>query len=201
MTVGQSGRSRPASWQKFLAAYRMCGNVTQASKAAGISRQAVYKGLRNCPEFEHDFEDAKWEFIDSSLHDSLVESLITGVTTTKIKRRFAYVKVDPDTGEQLPHEPLFDSDTNDIDTAEASKGVRKVLVSEEVTEVHRPVPNLILRVLERRHPSYMPKEKRELRAQGERDNPEESYDITRLTREESYEYVRLYMKMQNTQPD
>src|SRR5258708_24256747 len=49
---------------QFLAAYRACGNITAASKAAGISRDLHHRRMRKDPEYASAFEMAKHETID-----------------------------------------------------------------------------------------------------------------------------------------
>ena len=61
----------PANIPAFLAAYAVCGNVTEAAKAAGFERQTVYDRLRNDPDFPAMFENAKAEFVDSLKAEAL----------------------------------------------------------------------------------------------------------------------------------
>lgn len=61
----------PANIPAFLAAYAVCGNVTEAAKAAGFERQTVYDRLKNDPDFPAQFEGAKAEFVDSLKREAL----------------------------------------------------------------------------------------------------------------------------------
>lgn len=50
---------RPRWWKPFLAVFEQTGNITAASKAASVSRSAVYAARKNIEEFRLLFEDAE----------------------------------------------------------------------------------------------------------------------------------------------
>jgi hypothetical protein len=52
-------------WQdKFIAAYRQCGNIRAASQAAGVTRDAVYKRQKADPEFAARWQQAHEDAVD-----------------------------------------------------------------------------------------------------------------------------------------
>jgi hypothetical protein len=69
---------RPTRTAAFLKAYRICANVTQAAKAAGITREAHYKRLEADAKYRAAFERAR---IDAGqrLEDEAVERATKGV--------------------------------------------------------------------------------------------------------------------------
>lgn len=88
-----------AKKRAFLAAYEQCGNITQASKAVGISRQTHYDWMRDDDDYKKAFADAE-EAAGDALEaearkralagsDTLLIFLLKGHKPEKYKERVA----------------------------------------------------------------------------------------------------------------
>ena len=84
----------------FLAAYSKCGNVTEASRVANVSRSRHYEWLKTQPNYAQAFSHAHEEAIDSlestardravAGSDTLLIFLLKGARPEKYRDRFEH---------------------------------------------------------------------------------------------------------------
>ncbi len=97
---------KPAVQRAFLLAFRECGVVTHAARAARIDRPTVYLWRKNSPEFDEAFAVALEEATDA-LERAAVDRAVVGLVRKKFTKDGVPI-IDPATGDQYVEREFSD---------------------------------------------------------------------------------------------
>jgi len=130
-----------AKQKAFLEAFRLCGSISGASRAAGISRESHRRWLQN-ETYRQAFEQAKEEANDRLVQEARSRA-VDGVRRLKFTKDGKPI-IDPATGEQY-----FEHVYSDVLLIFLMKGAMPAVYRErQSVEVSRAEPDAKVRILE-----------------------------------------------------